>query len=135
MIDLKPTKFDAIVELVGGGISGAEDGTLMEYRGKTPPSEAEIDAKLKEMVAEHDAQEYARNRSSGTWETYKDKTETVTNEMGDEVEKISQVVDKEAIAVYPPIGDQLDDLYKRGAFSDDMAAKLKKVKDSFPKPS
>ena len=66
MIDLKPTKFDAIVELVGGGISGADDGTLMEYRGKTPPSEAEIDAKLKEMVAEHDAQEYARNRSSGT---------------------------------------------------------------------
>ena len=135
MIDLKPTKFDAIVELVGGGISGAEDGTLMNYRGKTPPSEAEIDAKLKEMVAEHDAQEYARNRSIGTWETYKDITETVTNEMGDEVEKISQVVDKEAIAGYPPIGDQLDDLYKRGAFSDDMAAKLKKVKDSFPKPS
>ena len=55
-------------------------------------------------------------------------------EAGD-VEKISQVVDKEAIAGYPPIGDQLDDLYKRGAFSDDMAAKLKKVKDSFPKPS
>ena len=34
---------------------------------------------------------------------------------------------------YPDIGDQLDDLYKKGAFSDDMAAKLKKVKDDNPK--
>ena len=36
---------------------------------------------------------------------------------------------------YPDIGDQLDDLYKRGAFSDEMAAKIKAVKDNNPKPS
>ena len=36
---------------------------------------------------------------------------------------------------YPDIGDQLDDLYKRGAFSDEMAAKIKAVKDNYPKPS
>ena len=36
---------------------------------------------------------------------------------------------------YPNIGDQLDDLYKQGAFSDEMAAKIKKVKDDNPKPS
>jgi len=36
-------------------------------------------------------------------------------------------------AAYPNIGDQLDDLYKQGAFSDDMAAKIKKVKDDNPK--
>jgi hypothetical protein len=36
---------------------------------------------------------------------------------------------------YPEIGDQLDDLYKKGAFSDEMAAKIKKVKDDNPKPS
>ena len=36
---------------------------------------------------------------------------------------------------YPEIGYQLDDLYKQGAFSADMAAKLKKVKDDNPKPS
>ena len=35
---------------------------------------------------------------------------------------------------YPPIGDQLDDLFKKGAFSDDMSAKIKKVKDDNPKP-
>ena len=38
-------------------------------------------------------------------------------------------------AEYPDIGDQLDDLYKKGAFSDDMAAKIKAVKDNYPKPS
>ena len=35
---------------------------------------------------------------------------------------------------YPEIGDQLDDLYKKGAFSTEMIAKLKKVKDDNPKP-
>ena len=34
---------------------------------------------------------------------------------------------------YPDIGDQLDDLYHKGAFSDEMAAKLKAVKDANPK--
>ena len=36
--------------------------------------------------------------------------------------------------LYPNIGDQLDDLYKEGAFSADMTAKIKKVKDDNPKP-
>ena len=36
---------------------------------------------------------------------------------------------------YPDIGDQLDDLYKKGPFSDEMAAKIKAVKDNNPKPS
>ena len=36
--------------------------------------------------------------------------------------------------LYPEIGDQLDDLYKQGAFSADMTAKIKKVKDDNPKP-
>ena len=35
--------------------------------------------------------------------------------------------------LYPDIGDQLDDLYKKGAFSTEMAAKIKKVKDDNPK--
>ena len=34
---------------------------------------------------------------------------------------------------YPAIGDQLDDLYHKGAFSDEMASKLKAVKDANPK--
>jgi len=35
---------------------------------------------------------------------------------------------------YPKIGDQLDDLYHKGAFSAEMTATLKKVKDDNPKP-
>ena len=35
-------------------------------------------------------------------------------------------------AEYPEIGDQLDDLYKKGAFSDEMSAKIKAVKDKYP---
>jgi|APSaa5957512493_1039668.scaffolds.fasta_scaffold32955_3 hypothetical protein len=34
---------------------------------------------------------------------------------------------------YPSVGDQLDDLYKQGCFSDDMAATIKAVKDNNPK--
>ena len=55
--------------------------------------------------------------------------------------KEKELIDaKEAIAYkqarqieYPPIGDQLDDLYHKGAFSTEMAAKIKKVKDDNPK--
>lgn len=36
---------------------------------------------------------------------------------------------------YPSIGDQLDALFKAGAFPDDMAAKIQSVKDQYPKPS
>jgi hypothetical protein len=36
--------------------------------------------------------------------------------------------------LYPDIGDQLDDLYHKGAFSDEMAVKIKAVKDAHPKP-
>lgn len=34
---------------------------------------------------------------------------------------------------YPPIGDQLDDLFHKGAFSTEMAAKLQAVKTKHPK--
>jgi hypothetical protein len=34
---------------------------------------------------------------------------------------------------YPSIGDQLDDLFKKGIFSDEMATKLQTVKSDNPK--
>ena len=36
---------------------------------------------------------------------------------------------------YPSITDQLDDLYHQGAFSEEMSAKIKKVKDDYPFPA
>ena len=35
--------------------------------------------------------------------------------------------------IYPPIGDQLDDLFRHGAFSPEMAATLQAVKTAHPK--
>ena len=58
-------RFDAILALVGGGVSGCTDGRDIKYHnGQTPPSESEIDAKLAELQAEYDAQEYARKRQA-----------------------------------------------------------------------
>lgn len=34
---------------------------------------------------------------------------------------------------YPSIGDQLDALFKAGAFPEEMAAKIQAVKDKYPK--
>lgn len=34
---------------------------------------------------------------------------------------------------YPPIGDQLDDLFRAGAFSTEMTAQIQQVKDDYPK--
>ena len=40
---------------------------------------------------------------------------------------------RKRVLEYPPIGDQLDDLYHAGIFSAEMAAKLKAVKDKYSK--
>ena len=34
---------------------------------------------------------------------------------------------------YPDVGDQLDDLYRAGAFTDEMAATIQNVKNKYPK--
>tara|TARA_R100000388_G_C7125164_1_gene102822 strand:- start:83 stop:433 length:351 start_codon:yes stop_codon:yes gene_type:complete len=47
------TKFRAILELVGGGISGPDDGPLSRYNfhdDQTPPTEEEINAKVEELL-------------------------------------------------------------------------------------
>ena len=97
-MDYKPQKFDAALSLVGGEVTwnGEE---MLYHSGQTPPTDAEIDAELKKLQDEYDAQAYARIRTP----------------------------------LYPDIGDQLDDLYHKGAFSTEMAAKIKKVKDDNPK--
>ena len=57
------TRFDAILKLVGGSISGNMDGSNMSYDdGQTPPTEKEIYAEIKRQEEEYDAQAYARNR-------------------------------------------------------------------------
>ena len=68
-----------------------------------------------------------------------EQTEPTQKEIDDEIERLKKEWDAQAYArtrklLYPDIGDQLDDLYKKCVFSDEMAAKIKKVKDDNPKP-
>ena len=66
-------------------------------------------------------------------ETARDAEEAEAKKKQEEYLKVKYKDDRRS--AYPDIGDQLDDLYKKGAFSDEMAAKIKKVKDDNPKPS
>ena len=59
---MKPEKFDAVRSLVDGDISQLADGTINYHSGQKPPTQAEIDAELKRLQDEYDAQEYARKR-------------------------------------------------------------------------
>ena len=60
-----PKKGDAISALVGGQITVNSDGSNPVYHDdQTPPTEAEIDAKLKEMLDDWNAQDYARKRKA-----------------------------------------------------------------------
>ena len=57
--------FTAIQNLVGGSLSGKSDGSKMSYEsGQTPPTQAEIDAELKRMQDEYNAQSYVRKRET-----------------------------------------------------------------------
>ena len=95
----KPERIDAAYALVGGGIAVIEE-KLVYLDKQTPPTDSAIDAELKKLQDEYDAQAYGRARQP----------------------------------LYPDLGDQLDDLHHKGAFSTEMAAKIKKVKDDNPKP-
>ena len=59
-----PHKGTAVAELVGGQFTQKFDGTIVYHSDQTPPTEAEIDTKLKELLAKYDAQEYARKRKA-----------------------------------------------------------------------
>ena len=67
------------------------------------------------------------------WSTDNATTQPTEAELNAELERLKKFSPKKRIPHYPPIGDQLDDLYHAGVFSDGMAAKIKSVKDNFPK--
>ena len=53
----------AIVNLVGGSIKMSGD-KVFYLDGQTPPSDAEIDAEIKRLEDEYEANEYQRSRAS-----------------------------------------------------------------------
>lgn len=48
--------------------------------------------------------------------------------------RLNNIYQSERRSQYPSIGDQLDDLFKAGLFSEEMAAKIQAIKDKYPKP-
>ena len=60
----KFVRFDVVVSMVGGAISGDSDGPFTYHDGQTPPTDEAIDAEIIRLQAEYDAQEYARNRAT-----------------------------------------------------------------------
>ncbi len=64
MMYKKPEDFDAVLSLVGGGISKPFGGVIQYHDGQTPPTEEEINTELARLLAVYDAQEYARKRQA-----------------------------------------------------------------------
>lgn len=64
----KVERFEAIKSLVSGEISYNDDGNgnskIVYHNDQKPVSDVEIDAELKKLQAEYDAQEYARKREA-----------------------------------------------------------------------
>jgi len=64
-MNFPPNRFDAITALIGPYKVSSSWATGETYHtGVTPPEEENIVAKLAELQAEYDAQEYARNRQA-----------------------------------------------------------------------
>ena len=61
-----PTMGDAILSLYGAGCGGPANGPLEDWDfledSKTPPTQVQIDVKIKELQAEYDANQYQRDR-------------------------------------------------------------------------
>lgn len=74
---MKPTKLEAVGSLLGNysdlGYDPATD-TMSYYRNQTPPKDSEIDAELKRLQAEYDANQYQRDRALAypTWQEQMD---------------------------------------------------------------
>ena len=56
---MKYSKFDAVRNLVDGGLSAVNDD-ITYIDGQTPPTDKEIDAELKRMQDEYDKRDNAR---------------------------------------------------------------------------
>jgi len=64
---MKPSKLEAVGALLGNyndlGYDPVTD-TMSYYKNQTPPTKAEIDTKLAELISAWEAQAYARKRKS-----------------------------------------------------------------------
>ena len=104
---MKPDNYDAVLALVGGSVTRNGDEYIF-HDGQTPPTEEQIQAKLKELEAEYDSKQYQRDRA----EAYPD--------LAEQFDLLWHAIDGGKFNVK----SKDTDFYK----------KLKAVKDANPKP-
>ena len=61
-MDTKIDRIDAVHSLGFRNFHGPESGEFVFPDGETPPTDAEIDAEVKRLQAEYDANQYQRDR-------------------------------------------------------------------------
>ena len=74
-----PKYFDAVQAILKCDMSGPEDGPVSQFHlpeGVTPPTEEEIQAKLSELQAEYEANQYQRDRAE-QYPSYADQFDTI----------------------------------------------------------
>ena len=91
-------KSDAILNLIPNAKFAINEGVLIWDDEREQPTDEEIQAKLSELQAEYEANQYQRDRA----------------------------------VAYDPIPEQLDQIYHD---MDGWKAKIKAVKDKYPKPT
>ena len=104
---INPCYFDAVHTLVGGQVSGPNNGPVSEFKfvdGQTPPTEKAIQDKLKELQDAYDAKKYQRDR------------QPEYPQIGDQLDMLYHAIDAGKV-------DKTSDFYKA----------LKAVKDKHPK--
>ncbi len=112
----------------------------METLYKTT-SEKQEDGTWKEIRTPLSAEEQAlREKEELDWKEYVDTVVIPNQYKSDRVNGVytlnneGEAIDpNENLVKYPPIGDQLDALYHAGVFPQEMADKLKEVKEKYPK--
>jgi hypothetical protein len=61
--DYEVNRLEAIRRIVGGRVSGRNDGSVVSFLdGQKAPSDSDVDKRLKELEDEYASQKYARKR-------------------------------------------------------------------------
>ena len=90
------TYYDAVLNLVGSGIAGPTNGPISSFHfpdGVTPPTEEQVQAKLKELKADYDAKQYQRDRAVA-YDPIREQLDQIYHDMDGWKKRIKAVKDK-----------------------------------------
>ena len=90
------TYYDAVLNLVGSGIAGPTNGPISSFHfpdGVKPPTEEQVQAKLKELKADYDAKQYQRDRAIA-YDPIREQLDQIYHDMDGWKKRIKSVKDK-----------------------------------------